>query len=51
MIDGKLQEAPPRYAYAVHIGEGDRQPQQLRFSNNIILQPGTRGVSNVELKP
>ncbi len=41
--------APPRYAYAVLVARGAGGPKGLRFSNN-IFHPGTKGVSNVELK-
>jgi hypothetical protein len=43
--------APPRFKYAVLVEQGGpNAPRGLHFSNN-ILHAGTRGVSNVELKP
>jgi len=50
LVDGKFQVAPPRYKYAVIIDRGEKGPQGLHFSNN-ILHPGTSGVSNIELAP
>ena len=49
-VDGQPKIEPPRYKYAVIIEGGANGPKGLHFSNN-ILHPGTRGVSNAELKP
>ena len=50
IVDGQLKVEGPRYKYAVIVEGGATEPKNLHFSNN-ILHPGTRGVSNVELKP
>jgi hypothetical protein len=47
---GKPRVVPPRYQYAVLVEKGAGEPRGLHFSGN-ILHPGTRGVSNVELRP
>ena len=47
LLDGKPQTAPPRYRYAVVVA---RDAQGLHFSNN-LLHPGTKGISNIVLKP
>jgi hypothetical protein len=49
-IDGVIKVVGPRYQYAVLIEQGDGSPVGLHFLGN-ILHPGTRGVSNVDLKP
>ena len=45
--DGTSRVPPPRYKYAVSVAS---DAKGLHFSNN-ILHPGTKGISNVELKP
>ncbi len=57
LVDGKPRVLPPRYRYAVYVGGWDSRtetgptyPRGLHFSNN-LFHPGTRGVSNVKLKP
>ena len=45
--DGTASVMPPRYKYAVIVPS---DAKGLHFSNN-ILHPGTKGISNVELKP
>ena len=50
IVDGQPKVEGPRYKYAVIVEGGATEPKNLHFSNN-ILHPGTRGVSNVELKP
>ena len=51
LVDGQVKALPPRYTYAVHVAtEGYAPPQGLHFANN-LLHPGTKGISNVELKP
>ncbi len=50
LVDGQPQVEPPRYTYAVIIEDGANGPKGLHFSNN-ILHPGTKGLSNIELKP
>jgi hypothetical protein len=51
VVNSAVKVLPPRYTYAVHVAtEGTAPPKGLRFSDN-IFHPGTRGVSNVELKP
>ncbi len=52
IVQGNVVQAvgEPRYAYAVIIPGGDLAPRGLHFSNN-LFHKGTRGVSNVELKP
>lgn len=51
LADSAAKVLPPRYTYAVHVAtEGHATPRGLRFSNN-LLHPGTKGVSNIELKP
>ncbi len=48
--DASAAPVPPRYRYAVQVESGPTAPRGLHFSNN-LFQPGTLGVSNVELKP
>jgi hypothetical protein len=48
--EGKPEVASPRYKYAVLVESGDTAPLGLHFANN-LFHPGTRGISNVELKP
>lgn len=50
IVDGQPKVEPPRYNYAVIIEGGSNGPKGLHFFNN-ILHPGTKGISNVELKP
>ncbi|MCX7824224.1 MAG: right-handed parallel beta-helix repeat-containing protein [Verrucomicrobiae bacterium] len=50
IVDGQPKVEPPRYKYAVIVETGGNGPRGLHFSNN-LFHPGTRGVSNVELKP
>lgn len=51
LVEGAVKVLPPRYTYAVHIAtEGYAPPKGLHFSNN-LLHPGTKGISNVDLKP
>ena len=52
LIQGNLVHNPgaPRYAYAVIIAKGKGEPQNLRFSGN-LLPAGTRGVANAPLEP
>jgi hypothetical protein len=50
LVDGQPKVEPPRYAYAVIVEDGSNGPKGLHFSNN-ILHPGTKGLSNIELKP
>ena len=45
--DGTANVTPPRYKYAVIVPS---DAKGLHFSNN-ILHPGTKGISNVQLKP
>ena len=45
--DGTSRVPPPRYKYAVSVAS---DAKGLHFSNN-ILHAGTKGISNVELKP
>ena len=51
LVDGAVKVLPPRYTYALHVAtEGYAPPKGLHFSNN-LLHPGTKGISNVDLKP
>ncbi|MBN1341650.1 MAG: right-handed parallel beta-helix repeat-containing protein [Phycisphaerae bacterium] len=57
LVDGKPKVLGPRYRYAVYVGPwgetgkpGATYPRGLHFANN-LLHPGTRGVSNVDLRP
>ena len=50
LIDGRPQQLPPRYRYAVYVSTDALGPQGVHFSNN-IFHPGRDGISNVELKP
>jgi hypothetical protein len=50
LVDGQPRLEPPRYRYAVRIGEGPDAPRGLHFSDN-LLHPGTGGISNVPLVP
>jgi len=50
LVDGKPTIEPPRYQYAVKLGTGPNAPRGIHFNNN-IFNPGTKGLSNVELTP
>lgn len=50
LVDGEPKLEPPRYRYAVRVGEGKDAPRGLHFTNN-LLHPGTGGISNVALLP
>jgi nitrous oxidase accessory protein NosD len=51
LVDGAPKFEAPRYQYAVRIETGGTNaPRGLHFSGN-IFNPGTQGVSNVELPP
>lgn len=53
IVDGKPQVEPPRYKYAVMISPPNEKrpgPVGVHFHNN-LFDPGTGGVSNLELSP
>lgn len=41
-----VRKVPPRYRFAVKVGEGPGGPRGLRFSAN-LFHPGTAGISNL----
>lgn len=46
--NGKLVTPKPRYKYAIAVDDGPQAPQNVVITNN-LLQPGTDGISNVDL--